>query len=608
MPSLRRYPRMTVSNTVPPNRRNLREVLPYIWDYQGRILIALLSLMLAKIANVGVPITFKYIVDALEQTQQAVPLLPITLLSIYGVLRLANALFSELRDAIFARVRYRAMRRLSNRMLTHLHQLSLRFHLERQTGAISRDMERGTHSISTILNYMIFTVLPTFAEFALIAIVLFKQYDLKFVLVTTITIVIYAVFTFAVTEWRMEFRHLMNGLESKANTQAIDSLVNYETVKSFGNEAFEARRYDATLQQWEDAAVKSQTSMSILNFGQSAIIAIGVTLTMVFASQGVVDGQMSLGDLVLVNAFLLQLFIPLNFLGVVYRSIKYALTDMDLMLQILELNPEIHDNPKAQPLQVNHGTVRFEQVSFHYLPDRAILSDITFEIPAGHKVAVVGTSGAGKSTLVRLLLRYYDTIDGKITIDGQDIRQVTQSSLRATIGVVPQDTVLFNDTIYYNIIYARPEASQAEVIAAAQLAHIHHFIETLPQGYDTIVGERGLKLSGGEKQRIAIARAVLKKPQILVFDEATSSLDSKSEQAIQQALSHLAAHHTTLVIAHRLSTVVDADQILVMEQGRIIERGTHAQLLEIKGVYAHLWALQQEEKRIETHTVNFKQS
>jgi len=606
MPTIRRYPRTTETSKVPQNRRNLREVLPYIWDYQGRILIALLSLMLAKVANVGVPITFKHIVDALEQTQSITPLLPITLLSIYGILRLANALFSELRDAIFARVRYRAMRRLSNRMLTHLHTLSLRFHLERQTGAISRDMERGTHSISTILNYMIFTVLPTLAEFALIAIVLFKQYDLKFVLITTITITIYAVFTFAVTEWRMEFRHLMNGLESKANMQAIDSLVNYETVKSFGNEPFEAKRYDATLQQWEDAAVKSQTSMSILNFGQSAIIAIGVTLVMVFASQSVIDGRMSLGDLVLVNAFLLQLFIPLNFLGVVYRSIKYALTDMDLMLQILELNPEIQDKPQAQSLQVGTGTVRFERVSFHYLPERPILSEVTFEIPAGHKVAVVGTSGAGKSTLVRLLLRYYDVIDGKITIDGQDIRQVTQSSLRATIGVVPQDTVLFNDTIYYNIIYACPQASQTEVVGAAQLAHIHHFIESLPQGYDTIVGERGLKLSGGEKQRIAIARAILKRPQILVFDEATSSLDSKSEQMIQQALLQLAAQHTTLVIAHRLSTVVDADQILVMEHGKIIERGTHAQLLKIKGVYAHLWALQQEEKRIETHTGDFR--
>ena len=589
--------RTTVVHTNRNDSKNLRDMLPYIWDYRGRVLLALLFIVLAKIGNVGIPIILKHIVDTLDKAQHAAPILPIALLAAYGILRLSSSLFSELRDVIFARVRYRAMRRLSNKVLTHLHNLSLRFHLERQTGAISRDLERGTRSVSSILNYMIFQIIPTFAEFTLIALILFTQYDFKFAFVIFITVIIYVVFTFAVTEWRMEFRHIMNVKESEANNQAIDSLVNYETVKSFGNEAFEARRYDATLAQWEDAAVKSQTSMSALNFGQSAIIAIGVTLIMIFASQGVVDGKMSLGDLVLVNAFLLQLFIPLNFLGVVYRSIKYALADMDLMFKLLENQPEIQDAPNARPLNIGESGIRFDKVSFHYQPERQILFDVSFEVPAGHKIALVGASGAGKSTIARLLFRFYEATDGSIAINGQDIRSVTQASLRAAIGIVPQDTVLFNDTIYYNIAYARTQVSQAEVIEAAQLANIHTFIESLPKGYDTVVGERGLKLSGGEKQRVAIARAILKKPKILIFDEATSSLDSKSEQLIQAALSKVAANHTTLVIAHRLSTIVDAEQILVMEHGRIIERGTHTHLLNLGGVYAHLWALQQEEKR-----------
>jgi len=576
--------------------QNLRDMLPYIWDYRGRVLFALLFLVFAKIANVGVPVILKYIVDALDKTQHALPLLPIALLVAYGILRLSSSLFNELRDVVFARVRYRAMRRLSNQVLTHLHNLSLRFHLERRTGAISRDLERGTRSVSSILNYLIFQIFPLFAEFALIALILFTQYDFKFTLITFITVVIYVAFTVAVTDWRMEFRHTMNANESEANNQAIDSLVNYETVKAFGNETFEARRYDDTLAQWEEAAVKSQTSMSVLNFGQSFIIAIGVTLIMIFASQGVVDGRMSLGDLVLVNAFLLQLFIPLNFLGVVYRAIKYAFADMDLIFKLLENKPEIQDAPDARSLEVGEGWFCFDNVSFHYEPERQILSEITFDVPAGHKVAVVGASGAGKSTIARLLFRFYDVTDGCISINGQNLSSVTQASLRAAIGIVPQDTVLFNDTIYYNIAYARNQATQAEVREAAQLANIHTFIESLPNGYDTIVGERGLKLSGGEKQRVAIARAILKKPKILIFDEATSNLDSKSEQLIQTALAQVAANHTTLVIAHRLSTIVDADQILVMEQGRIIERGTHTELLNTGGVYAHLWVLQQEEK------------
>jgi len=576
-------------------RKKLRDILPYIWEYRGRVLLALFSLMIAKVASVGVPLVLKDIVDALAVTQPITAVLPLGLLIGYGALRLTNVLFSELRDVIFVRVRCHAMRQLSNNVLTHLHNLSLRFHLERQTGAISADLERGTRSVSSILNYLVFTILPTIVEFLLIGLIFFTGYDSKFVILTFAIVIIYIAFTVAVTEWRMEFRHTMNALESKANMQAIDSLVNYETVKAFGNETFETQRYDATLQGWEDAAVKSQTSMSALNFGQSAIIAIGITMIMVLASDGVVQGKMSLGDLVLINTLLLQLFIPLNFLGVVYRSVKYALVDMQLIFNLLDKDAEITDAPNARQLDVGEGEITFEAVSFHYQVERNILQQISFTVPAGHKVAVVGASGAGKSTLARLLFRFYDVTDGSIKINGQDIRTVTQASLRSAIGIVPQDTVLFNDTIYYNIAYARPQASREEVFAAATLANIHHFIETLPKGYETVVGERGLKLSGGEKQRVAIARAILKKPKILIFDEATSSLDSQSEQAIQVALAEVATHHTTLVIAHRLSTIVDAEQILVMEHGKIIERGTHAELLNLDGVYANLWKLQQEE-------------
>lgn len=579
------------------DRKNLRDMLPYIWDYRGRVLLALLTLVLSKLTSVSVPVVLKHIVDELERNQHLIPVLPIALLAGYGVLRLATALFNELRDIIFAKVRYRAMRKLSNQVLTHLHALSLRFHLERQTGAITRDLERGTRSVSSVLNYLIFNIIPTFAEFSLIVLFLYLQYDVQFVLVTFITVAIYVAFTLAVTEWRMEYRHQMNAFESQANSQAIDSLVNYETVKYFGNETFEAQRYDHTLSQWEDCAIKSQTSMSALNFGQSAIIAIGVTIVMVLASQGVVNGTMSLGDLVLVNTFLLQLFIPLNFLGVVYRAIKYALADMDLMFKLLENKPEIQDVPQAKTLVVTNGNIQFSHVSFYYQVERPILFDINFTVPSGKKVAIVGPSGAGKSTLARLLFRFYDVTEGNIQIDQQNIHEVTQTSLRAAIGIVPQDTVLFNDSIYYNLAYANPMADKKDVIAAAQLANIHDFIESLPKGYDTVVGERGLKLSGGEKQRVAIARAILKQPKILIFDEATSSLDSKSEQFIQAALAKVAMNHTTLVIAHRLSTIVDADEILVMEQGRIIERGTHTELLRLAGVYAHLWALQLEEKK-----------
>ncbi len=576
---------------------NLRNLLPFLWEYRGRALLALGALVLAKVANVGVPVVFKQIVDVLEGQGQAELMLPVMLLLAYGVLKLCSSLFNELRDVIFARVRYHAMRRLSTRVITHLHRLSLRFHLERQTGAISRDLERGTRSVSSILNYMVFSILPMLVEFGLVAVILLTQYDPVFTLVTFGTVAVYIAFTFAVTEWRMDFRLQMNTLDSRANGQALDSLINYETVKYFGNEALELERFDRTLGEWEDIAVKSQNSMSLLNFGQGAIIALGVTAIMFLAAEGVVQGRMSLGDLVLVNAFMLQLFIPLNFLGIVYRQIKYALADMDLILKLLEREPEIRDVPDARPLRLAQGEIRFERVDFAYQPERPILQGVDFTVPAGGKIAVVGHSGAGKSTLSRLLFRFYDVTGGRVLIDGQDVRELTQDSLHAAIGIVPQDTVLFNDSIYYNLAYGRPGASRTEIERAADMAHIRAFIESLPQGWDTVVGERGLKLSGGEKQRIAIARAILKGPRILVFDEATSSLDTRTEKAIQQTLQEVAANHTTLVIAHRLSTVVDADRILVMEQGRIVEQGSHEQLLAQGGVYRQMWDLQQKERR-----------
>jgi len=581
---------------------NLRAMLPFLWEFRGRALLALACLVLAKLANVGVPLALKAIVDALENPQTQALVLPVSLLLAYGVLKLGSSLFNELRDVIFARVRYRAMRRLSTRVLEHLHRLSLRYHLERRSGAISRDLERGTRSVSTILNYMVFSVLPVLVEFSLVAAILLTQYNPVFALVTFGTVAVYVAFTLAITEWRMDFRHQMNRFDSQANGQAFDSLMNYETVKYFGNEDMELERYDRTLSNWERVAVKSQSSMSLLNFGQGGIIAVGVTFIMVFATQGVVDGGMSIGDLVLVNALLLQLFIPLNFLGIVYRQIKYALADMDLVFKLLERKPEIEDRLDARPLALRDGGVRFERVDFHYQPSREILRNLDFEVAPGEKLAVVGHSGAGKSTLARLLFRFYDVTGGRILIDGQDLRQVTQDSLRAAIGIVPQDTVLFNESILYNLSYGRPGASRAEIERAAQMAHIRDFIGSLPDGWDTVVGERGLKLSGGEKQRVAIARAILKRPRILVFDEATSSLDSHTEQAIQRTLAEVAEDHTTLVIAHRLSTVVDADRILVMADGRILEQGTHRRLLAKRGVYAGMWDLQQLEREASLET------
>ncbi len=586
--------------TVPHKNRqdynNLKQMLPYIWEFKGRVILALLSLVLAKLATVGIPLLLKNIVDILDQPANSVIILPVSLLLMYGALRLASTLFNELRDAVFARVRYRAMRRLSNKVLTHLHKLSLRFHLDRKTGNITRDLERGTSSISSILNYLVFNIIPTIAEFTLVAFILLGQYDIKFAFATFATVFIYIAFTFAVTNWRMHFRHSMNALDSEANGQAIDGLLNYETVKYFNNEKFEINRYDSTLGNWETSAVKSQTSMSMLNFGQGAIIAVGVTFIMLFASMGVVDGSMTLGDLVLVNAMMLQLFIPLSFLGIIYRMLKYSLADMDLVLKLLNTDTEIMNKTDASDIKITDAKIEFKNVNFSYQSDREILHDINFTVLPGEKLAIVGPSGSGKSTLVRLLFRFYDVNSGSILIDNQDIRDVTQESIRSVIGIVPQDTVLFNDTIFYNIQYAKTDATNEEIINAAKMANIHDFISNLPKGYATVVGERGLKLSGGEKQRIAIARVILKNPRILVFDEATSSLDSMSEKTILKSLASVAESHTTLVIAHRLSTIVDANRILVMKEGVIIEAGNHEELLKEQGVYSEMWALQKEQQ------------
>lgn len=575
--------------------KNFRSLMPYLWEYRGRVLLALLCLVLAKVANVGVPLVLKEIVDSLDVEPGSIMVIPVALLLAYGALKLTSGFLNELRDVLFTRVRYRAMRRLTLRTLAHLHELQLGFHLERKTGAITRDLQRGSASLSSLLNYLVFNQIPVLVELILVVTIMVVNYDILFTLIILVSVIVYIGFTLAITNWRMEHRHKMNQLESKANNEAIDSLINFETVKYFNNEQLEIKRCDESLAGWENSAVLSRTSMGLLNFGQGVIIALSVTAVMFFAARQVTQGEMTLGDLVLVNAFLLQLFIPLGFLGVVYRQIKYAFADMDQLIKLLEINPEITDAVNAKAIVAADGEVVFEHVNFGYQAERKILHDVSFRIPPGKKVAVVGASGAGKSTLARLLFRFYDLDSGTIFIDRQDISKVTQASLRRAIGIVPQDTVLFNDTIYYNLLYAKPDASHAAVISAAKLAHIHDFVMSLPENYDTVVGERGLKLSGGEKQRVAIARTILKNPRILVFDEATSALDSKAEQAILQALRETAVNHTTLVIAHRLSTIVDADEILVLDQGRIVEHGTHRQLLKANAGYAQLWKLQQKQ-------------
>jgi ABC-type transport system involved in Fe-S cluster assembly fused permease/ATPase subunit len=572
----------------------LRTLLPYVLEYKWRVGFALACLVAAKLANVGVPLIMKQVVDRLD-ARTALIAVPFSLLVIYGALRFSATLFAELRDVIFVPVTQRAIRRVALGVFRHLHGLSLRFHLERQTGGMTRDIERGTRGISTLLSYVIFSILPVILEFSLVALVLLAKFDWRFAAVTFGAVIVYIGFTVTITEWRMEIRRRANELDSRASTRAIDSLLNYETVKYFGNEEFEARRYDENLQSYEAAAVKNEASLGILNIGQSFIIAIAVTALMLLAAQGVALQTFTLGDLVLVNGLLIQLYIPLNFLGMVYREIKQALLDMDRMFRLLGANREVDDRPGARDLPPGPATVEFRGVDFSYEKARQILFGVSFTIAAGQRVAVVGHSGSGKSTLARLLYRFYDVSSGVIRVNDVDVRDLRQASLRGAIGIVPQDTVLFNDTILYNIRYGRPEASEAEVYEAARAAHIHDFIESLPQKYATMVGERGLKLSGGEKQRVAIARALLKNPRILIFDEATSALDSRSERAIQAELERISEGRTTLVIAHRLSTVMDADQILVLAHGRIVERGTHQQLLELQGEYARMWALQQEQ-------------
>lgn len=586
-----------ISNEIHGNRRdlqNLRHLLPYLSAYKGRALFALLCLVLSKVSTVSVPLVLKEIIDNFDGKAQQVLVLPVALLLAYGVFRLLSSLFNELRDTVFARVRYHAMRELSKRVMQHLHNLSLRFHLERKTGAISRDLERGTRSVATLMNFLVFSTIPIIVEFSLVAFILLSNYAWIFALVTFATVLSYVIFTLLVTEWRMHFRHSMNRLDSQANTHAFDSLINYETVKYFNNEKLEQRRYDEILEEWEDVAVKSQSTMSMLNFGQGAIIAIGVTIIMFLAANGVVKGSMSIGDLVMVNAFMLQLFIPLGALGIIYRQIKYTLADMDLVFKLLKLQPEIQDVENAKAINISKGEVIFDNVSFSYNARRSILHDVDFTIPAGKTLAVVGYSGGGKSTLVRLLFRFYDVTSGRILIDGQDITKFTQDSLRESIGIVPQDTVLFNESIFYNIQYGNLSATREEVEKAAKMAHIYDFIKSLPDGWDSIVGERGLKLSGGEKQRVAIARTILKNPSILIFDEATSSLDTATEQAIQNTLRDISSDTTTLIIAHRLSTIVEADMIMVMEAGKIIERGSHQELLKLKGRYSEMWDLQRD--------------
>ncbi|MET3462677.1 ATP-binding cassette subfamily B protein [Variovorax sp. 1133] len=576
----------------------LRRLFPYLWQYKWRVLAALAFMVGAKVANVGVPVLLKNLVDTMTpkpDMAQALLIVPIGLLLAYGLLRFSTSLFSELRELIFAKATEGTARQIALEVFRHLHSLSLRFHLERQTGGMTRDIERGTRGVHSLISMSLYSIVPTIIELVLVLTILGVKFDAFFVWITVAALVLYIVFTVTVTEWRTQFRKTMNELDSVAQSRAVDSLLNYETVKYFNNEDFEAGRYDASLDRYRKAAIKSQRTLSMLNTGQQALIAISLVLMLWRATSGVVDGRMTLGDLVMVNAFMIQLYIPLNFLGVIYREIKQSLTDLDKMFVLLEKEREVRDAPGAQPLAGADATVRFEDVSFAYESARPILKHVSFEIPAGKTVAVVGPSGSGKSTLARLLYRFYDVQQGRITIGGQDIREVTQSSVRHAIGIVPQDTVLFNDTVEYNIAYGRPGATRDEVEAAARAARIHDFIAATPKGYETTVGERGLKLSGGEKQRVAIARTLLKNPPIVIFDEATSALDSANERAIQSELKSAAQDKTTLVIAHRLSTVVDAHEILVLESGVIVERGTHAQLLAKQGRYAQMWALQKSE-------------
>lgn len=582
--------------TLKADWETLKSLFPYIWRYKTRVIIAFAFLVLAKVATVGIPLILKEIVDGLSDKAPAYVVVPLGLIAAYGLLRLASVGFGELRDMVFAKVAQSTVSQVAQEVFEHLHKLSLRFHLNRRTGAISRDLSRGTRSISTLLSTLTFNILPTLLEIGMITFILVTLYDVRFAVATMVIIGVYAVYTVLVTEWRTSTRRLMNELDTKANSRAVDSLINYETVKYFNNERFEAKRYDDAMQEWEAAAIKNEKAMGLLNSGQSAIIAVGVSVLVWLAADGVVKGDMTLGDLVAVNAFLVQLYGPLNMLGSSYRQIKQSLTDMEKMLSIMDEDVEVKNVDGARELNTQEAFVSFKNVNFSYEHKRQILFDLSFDIPTGKTVAAVGSSGAGKSTLSKLLFRFYDAQAGVIEINGQDIRDFSQESLRKHIGIVPQDTVLFNDTIFYNVSYGRPEATREEVIEAARSAQILSFIEALPDGWNTMVGERGLKLSGGEKQRVAIARTILKNPPILIFDEATSALDSRTEKAIQAELLNVAKNRTTLIIAHRLSTIVDADEIIVMDQGRIIERGSHQALLALNGAYARMWVLQQTDQ------------
>ena len=598
---MRRAPAAAPPGPEPTERRDwqtLKSLFPFIWAYKWRVIFALGCLIVAKGANVTVPIIFKHLIDDLSVTrEQAFILVPAALLLAYGALRFSTSLFTELREVVFARVTQQAVREISLRVFRRLHALSLRFHLERQTGGLTRDIERGTRSISSLISYTLYSILPTLIEISMVIGILLAEYDAVFALIALTALVIYVTFTVTITNWRTKLRREANELDSAANARAIDSLINFETVKYFNNEDFEARRYDEQLQKWTTAQVTNQYSLSALNVGQAAIIAIAVTVMMWQAAARVATGEMTIGDIVLVNAFLIQLYIPLNFLGVLYREIRQSLTDIERMFGLMHQHREIADAADALTLQSGPASVRFENVSFAYDAKRPILFDVDFEIPTGSTVAIVGHSGSGKSTLARLLYRFYDVSSGAIRINGHDLRQLSQDSLRTAIGIVPQDTVLFNDSLFYNIQYGRPAATREEVDAAARAAQLEDFIRQLPDGYETRVGERGLKLSGGEKQRVAIARALLKNPAILIFDEATSALDSKTEKAIQAQIERAAEGRTAMVIAHRLSTIMDADEIIVLDGGRIVERGRHAPLLAQGGIYAQMWMLQQQEEQ-----------